>query len=300
MTLRRFIGLAVSAAAAAVALQVAKHGPHAVIPSPAAAKAVSIPAAVRSLRPKYPYSVVPGGVYSPAELAKAIERDRLTREHYDDFRITLARLVVNPEKRFAYVSYRLNDKIFWTQKRLLIPKGEALLTDGQNFCRTRCGNRLSFVPRAQINEKEPSEKVLNLPDYSPKMLAEKSLDLAEAPSLGDLALSAPPLPFEEERLKAVWPSTSASGLPSTVGWPEPQLPAPHIVLVPLPLMIIQPATTTSATPATPTPTSTPTPPVTIPNGSPLPAAVPEPATVSLLFTALAAGLAVAFRRAKTE
>ena len=45
-----------------------------------------VPALVRALRPAYPYSVIPGGIYSRAELAAQSASDQLVRKHYSDFR----------------------------------------------------------------------------------------------------------------------------------------------------------------------------------------------------------------------
>ena len=128
--------------------------------------AVSAPE--RALRPLYPYSIVPGGVYSPAELRDRIRQDRLVAEHYRDFNQRDTRLVVLDRDALAFVSYRIHDKVFWTRRKLLIPKGETLLTDGQHYARTRCGNRLSDTrpPNAAFfNGIEPIAS-LGLPQFS--------------------------------------------------------------------------------------------------------------------------------------
>ncbi len=49
--------------------------------------ASSVSPASRSLRPNYPYSVIPGGAYSPAELQSAAQRDALINSHYADFNL---------------------------------------------------------------------------------------------------------------------------------------------------------------------------------------------------------------------
>ena len=117
-------------------------------------------AAPSSLRRIYPYSVVPGGVYSSAELRKATTDDPLVREHYRDFQLSRTRLVVLRQYRRQYVSYRMNGQILWTKKRLLIPKGEMLLTDGVHYARTRCGNRLSDTPQNETSSVEPDNGTL--------------------------------------------------------------------------------------------------------------------------------------------
>lgn len=113
-----------------------------------------------SPRRLYPYSVIPGGAYNRAELRNAATQDPLVRDHYRDFALTRTRLVILRQSRRQYVSYRIAGRIFWTKKRLLIPKGEMLLTDGIHYARTRCGNRLSDKPQNEISSLEPTEAVL--------------------------------------------------------------------------------------------------------------------------------------------
>jgi hypothetical protein len=100
----------------------------------------------RALRPNFPYSVIPGGVYSVAELRQRQASDSAVRDHYTDFAMDRARLVTLRDDQMAYVSYRRQGQILWTTRKLRIPKGEMLLTDGRNYARTRCGNRLSSIP----------------------------------------------------------------------------------------------------------------------------------------------------------
>src|SRR5579875_222177 len=96
----------------------------------------------RSLRPVWPYSVIPGGAYNADELRYYISKDKVVRDHYADFDIDHARLVTLTEDRYQYVSYRIKNVVYWTQRKQRIRKGEVLITDGKNFARTRCGNRL--------------------------------------------------------------------------------------------------------------------------------------------------------------
>src|SRR5579864_4542947 len=66
-----------------------------------------VPAIVRSLRPNYPYSVIPGGIYSADELRRRIERDSLVRGHYSGFNTQAARLILATSDSFEYASYRM-------------------------------------------------------------------------------------------------------------------------------------------------------------------------------------------------
>jgi hypothetical protein len=196
MNTRRFLIATVCALAVAFALQFAEKNirfPQR-IPAATAANAPKLPNSVRALRPNYPYSVIAGGAYSPAELRYASTHDALVREHYAGFDMNSARLTVSTEDRYQYASFRLKNAIFWTQSKLRIPKGEMLLTDGRNYARTRCGNRLSGTAMAKTVRNEPSES-LSLPPVQPEMLVKGEIQLAEAPPLVELDQTSPPLLF---------------------------------------------------------------------------------------------------------
>ena len=141
-------------------------------------------ALVRSLRPSYPYSVIPGGVYSLRELEFADGRDTVVRSHYANFDVKNAKLVSLTDDRYQYVSYRLKDQVYWTNKKLRIPKGELLLTDGISYARARCGNRLSDKPGNAVSVNEPSSSMLSLGPVTPVTLP--NLALAEPPAFGDI------------------------------------------------------------------------------------------------------------------
>ena len=76
-------------------------------------------------------------------------------------------------------------KSFGQKKRIHIDTTEPVLTDGKNFARTRCGNRLSNTPEKPTAREEPTEEALL---YAPPPVSNKILllpaDLEEAPSLG--------------------------------------------------------------------------------------------------------------------
>ena len=155
MHYRRIIGIIFAAMLVAIILQIPLHRRSAIRTWPMAAKSDPIPATVRSLRPVYPYSVIPGGVYSTEELKRAMFKDPMVREHYAGFDLAAAHLVTTAGERYAYVSYRMGGKLLWTTHKLRIPKGETLLTDGVTFCRTRCGNQLSEFPHRETASPEP-------------------------------------------------------------------------------------------------------------------------------------------------
>ncbi|MBV8069024.1 MAG: hypothetical protein JO270_03915 [Acidobacteriaceae bacterium] len=138
--------------------------------------------AAAALRPKYPYSIVPGGVYSAAELIAAIRRDPSIRTHFSDFNAKEARLVRLTEDHYSYVSYRIHNQIFWTRHRLKLPKGEVLLTDGSKYTRCRCGNRISDKAQMNVAAMEPLA-LLSLPQMTFDNL--RDFEFTEAPQVAD-------------------------------------------------------------------------------------------------------------------
>lgn len=125
----------------------------------------------------YPYSVIPGGVRSREELAASMSRDPVVAAHFADFKVSQARIVKADQSRFVHVSYRMQDQVYWTAKKVRIPEGETLISDGDEVARTRCGNRVSAVPVEPISEEEPIIEVFDFP----RMAA------LEVPELGPVA-----------------------------------------------------------------------------------------------------------------
>jgi hypothetical protein len=148
----------------------------------------------------YPFSVVPGGVYSARELHVARAHDATVGEHYASFGANSG-VERTQQDLYMFVSYRKSDRVYWTKTRHRIPKGELLLSDGSHLARTRCGNRLSATPQYPTIADEPSQAALDTPQF-PERLPEPKLDL---PELSDVsAYVSPdqspdqiqPLPFE--------------------------------------------------------------------------------------------------------
>jgi hypothetical protein len=111
-----------------------------------------------SPRTVYPFSVVPGGVYSPEEFAEALAADPAVGAHYGD--VTPAALHVEnvDAPREAYMSYRVGEQIYWTKRKLPLHDGERVLSDGSVTIRARCGNRLSDEPMQPTSDAEPPVK----------------------------------------------------------------------------------------------------------------------------------------------
>jgi hypothetical protein len=115
----------------------------------------------KKTRRVYPYSIVPGGVLNRQELSHAVVVDKVVAAHYAAFETGKATVETVRKPRAVYVSYRKGDKVFWTSKKLQLAEGETLLSDGQNEIRTRCGNRISDVPRQPVEAKGPSGEELD-------------------------------------------------------------------------------------------------------------------------------------------
>lgn len=111
----------------------------------------------------YPYSVVPGGVWSKEDVARAAQSDTVVADHYGEINTDQVRPVTVVKPARAYVSYKKNGKVYWSSRKISLHQGETLLTDGSQCVRGRCGNRLSDVPREPVlpPDQEPDEKALN-------------------------------------------------------------------------------------------------------------------------------------------
>jgi len=171
--------------------------PDAVAPKPASA-----PKNEKHGRLVYQYSVVPGGVQTPAELAEAVAHDPDVALHYSRLDFRHARLVRLVADQKMYVSYRKGGRILWTKKPHLIRAGETVITDGKVTARTRCGNRLAAKPKGITEAEEPSEAQLNQP-----------VAVADQPILPPVTALHPVL----EPLVATGPTTGPIGEPVFIG-----------------------------------------------------------------------------------
>ena len=115
----------------------------------------ALKASAESSRPNYPFSVIGGGVFNAAELGAAIKRDDVVAAHYKDVSLEDVRVERVTEPRFAYVSYRKGDEIYWTKNKVRLHPGETILTDGDTQIRARCGNCISLEPMLPTSPDEP-------------------------------------------------------------------------------------------------------------------------------------------------
>jgi hypothetical protein len=95
---------------------------------------------VTEVRPVFRHSVVPGGVFSTAEVTAAMDRDPVVAAHYAKLDLAALRVEVVSRPQWAHVSYRIGDDIFWTRNKVKLSAGERILTDGRTTIRARCGN----------------------------------------------------------------------------------------------------------------------------------------------------------------
>jgi len=177
----------------------------------------------------YPFSVIPGGARSEDQLKNALLHDPVAASHYADFDVATTHVIHMDRTRAMYVSYRIGNHIYWTAKRLEIPGGEAVLTDGVHEARTRCGNRLSETPELPISAKEPTRALLEGPAVpltpaAPEALPESATrpiaalpEIASADPVGGRIFIPPFIP--------IWGDSGTPSLPPN-NPPPPNPPGP--------------------------------------------------------------------------
>src|SRR5271157_857257 len=141
-------------------------------PAPAAMQSpVRAAVAPHSSRPVYPYSVIPGGAYNRGELSAALQSDPVAAQHYAGYFRAGVHPVVLSDSQRRYVSFRKNQRIYWTRRPVVLPKGETLLTDGDHYARARCGNQVSETPQTPVLAEDPPatdwEKAVEDPSEDP-------------------------------------------------------------------------------------------------------------------------------------
>jgi hypothetical protein len=180
------IGVAICAAAFALGSKHDAIGDGFQLAAPARALLSSFTLAAKSTtRRVYPFSIVPGGVASQAELVRIVRSDRVVASHYATFDVSRAYPVTVAAPRAVHVSYRKGNKVYWTAKKVMLREGETLLSDGKNEMRTRCANRISDVAQFPVEAQEPSATLLDaafdedLADAEDGRRINAAMDLAE-------------------------------------------------------------------------------------------------------------------------
>ena len=151
-------------------------------------------------RPVYPFSVIPGGVESITEFKEALLRDSVAAAHYAGFDVPRSRIMRLRDEKTAYVSYRIKNRIFWTTRKVPLRRGEKVITDGVNYARARCGNRISQVPEAGSSPYEPPleelEKPFTFADLTFTPVAFKFFSPSAEPTAAGAEGAAPASPSE--------------------------------------------------------------------------------------------------------
>lgn len=176
----------------------------------------------------YPYSVIPGGVRNSAELRNAVAHDEVVAQHYSEFDLRAVRIARLKEARAVFVSYRVGSRIFWTKKRLNLPAGETVVTDGEHMARTRCGNRISEDPVGPVLNIEPSPEAMLIPADGGLLDAVESssgLPIGPPPTT---TIVVPQQPAGSIFIPIVPPLFPIGGMPSSPGIPTGPLPPPLV------------------------------------------------------------------------
>jgi hypothetical protein len=194
-------------------------------------------------RAVYPYSVIPGGVESAAELRNSVARDPVIAKHYEDFYIERARVVRLSEDRPLYVSYRLGNNVFWSKKRFMLRKGETVITDGEHMARTRCGNRLAEAPTGPVMAAEPELEAAP---------PEEAQALAGGPAFAGAPLAPGEVPLTPTPTSAISPGSGfpgggiigSPGIPIAGGGGTPSSPSTPVtpIIPPPPITTPEPET----------------------------------------------------------
>jgi hypothetical protein len=214
----------------------------------------------------FPYSVIPGGAQSSAELQNAVAIDPVVARHYADFDLKNVHRVILSSPQLMHVSYRIGNNVYWTKRKLLLAKGETMLTDGHTMARTRCGNRVSAEPVRPLSASEPAIEDFAAPEFAPAI---------SAPYLAAFSVPAPAISGPAESF------------------------VPGVPFIPLPgggSLGLHPSTIPP--PGGGGGGGTPPPGGGGGGGTPPPVGVPEPGTITLVLVSLSAG-ALLRRRAKS-
>ncbi|MGO9642426.1 MAG: hypothetical protein ACLP1Y_14115 [Candidatus Acidiferrales bacterium] len=177
---------------------------------------------VSPMRRIYGHSIVPGGIHSVEELKRAIVADPLAAQHYAGFDVTKAYITKLPHDELVFLSYRLNHHIYFTSVLRLIRAGEEVLTDGDSYILTRCGNRIAFSFQPNVNiTQEPTDLDLYvaelpaLPAFAPPLIPVATPPAAVPPG----APASPPSASSVTSAAPSAPDGDGGGAPSSVFLP---------------------------------------------------------------------------------
>ena len=167
--------------------------------------------------------VVCGGVHDTAAYLKAIQNPAV-KELYrptGSLHITKTTHVF-----FAYDSYRIGNKIYWTRKPRLIPTGTEVWADGIYSILVRCGNLISNDPQIPtLDAQEPTDLYPPMREYddpvAPEISDNNSPWIPESPSIYAPPTSEPPALDAPQPLNLSYIPLLLFTAPQPVDSPEP-------------------------------------------------------------------------------
>jgi hypothetical protein len=133
-------------------------------------------------RKVYPFSILPGGAENLDEAKRAMQ-DRAIQPNYSEVDFANLRQLKLKKELSGYVSYRWDDKVYWTSRQVTLRADETVFTDGVYLVRGRCLNSFSPFLMLPIRTDEPTEKVLDTPVEIPVIAFSFSKDSGSAPEL---------------------------------------------------------------------------------------------------------------------
>jgi hypothetical protein len=241
----------------------------------------------------YPYSIVPGGVATRADLERRVTTDKVVARHYASFDIKKAHAVTVDKPRAVHVSYRKGDKVYWTKNKVMLAQGETLLSDGTNEMRGRCGNRISDTAMLPVAMNEPTAAELDesmnvaLDPAEDGSLQNASFLFGDEMPAGNATLSRDftgvpqgNTPPAEPYTRGGMPSVPAAGAANGMGL----LPSRYLTVAAAPTIALGPVTegavtVNPTTPTTPVATETPvTPAMPVTPSTPVAATPVTPST----------------------
>jgi hypothetical protein len=150
---------------------------------------ITITETFKPIPPRYPYSLVPAGVHSVAQLATEFKYNPAYAAQFPGFDFSKAHEVY--VQHWAYVSFRKDKKVGWTKKPMWLT--EYVITDGKYFIRMQCGNGIAFTPQVPTIPSVTNE-MLNTP-LPPAEVPPSIPEVTPAPPVmlpPEVSLSMPP------------------------------------------------------------------------------------------------------------
>lgn len=189
----------------------------------------------RAARPVVPFSIVPGGVRSPKEIEDSMIADPVARKLYANIRLRSLVVTRLTKAQDLYAAFRIGDEVHWTKRKLHIPAGELILTDGSNIIRARCGNLLASelpLPKPKEAPFEPPVIVfdIGIPPLFPGVVA---IPAKPAPTSGVMiAKTEPAEPLSESMTAPPTPKVSTPPSDPPTYWPPMVVPPTYCCATP--------------------------------------------------------------------